>query len=94
MVIMRLLDVLQSVPAILLAIAIAATMGPGFKNCIIALTVSSVPGFVRMTRASCMNVQGLEYVEAARSINERERAVLFLNISFQTPFRRFLFMPP
>ena len=80
MVIMRLLDVLQSVPAILLAIAIAATMGPGFKNCIIALTVSSVPGFVRMTRASCMNVQGLEYVEAARSINARESRIIFKHI--------------
>ena len=62
MVIMRLLDVLQAVPAILLAIAISATLGPGYMNCILALTISQIPGFTRMTRASCLNVQGMEYV--------------------------------
>ena len=77
MVIMRLLDVLQAVPAILLAIAISATLGPGYMNCILALTISQIPGFTRMTRASCLNVQGMEYVEAARSINARERRIIF-----------------
>ncbi len=50
-------DVLQAVPAILLAIAISATLGPGYMNCILALTISQIPGFTRMTRASCLNVQ-------------------------------------
>ena len=80
MVIMRLLDVLQAVPAILLAIAISATLGPGYMNCILALTISQIPGFTRMTRASCLNVQGLEYVEAARSINARERRIIFKHV--------------
>ena len=80
MVIMRLLDVLQAVPAILLAIAISATLGPGYMNCILALTISQIPGFTRMTRASCLNVQGMEYVEAARSINARERRIIFKHV--------------
>ena len=80
MVIMRLLDVLQAVPAILLAIAISATLGPGYMNCILALTISQIPGFTRMTRASCLNVQGMEYVEAARSINARERRIIFRHV--------------
>ena len=80
MVIMRLLDVLQAVPAILLAIAISATLGPGYMNCILALTISQIPGFTRMTRASCLNVQGMEYVEAARSINARERIIIFKHV--------------
>ena len=78
--IMRLLDVLQAVPAILLAIAISATLGPGYMNCILALTISQIPGFTRMTRASCLNVQGMEYVEAARSINARERRIIFKHV--------------
>ena len=80
MVIMRLLDVLQAVPAILLAIAISATLGPGYMNCILALTISQIPGFTRMTRASCLNVHGMEYVEAARSINARERRIIFKHV--------------
>ena len=80
MVIMRLLDVLQAVPAILLAIAISATLGPGYMNCILALTISQIPGFTRMTRASCLNVLGMEYVEAARSINARERRIIFKHV--------------
>ena len=80
MVIMRLLDVLQAVPAILLAIAISATLGPGYMNCILALTISQIPGFTRMTRASCLNVQGMEYVEEARSINARERRIIFKHV--------------
>ena len=80
MVIMRLLDVLQAVPAILLAIAISATLGPGYMNCILALTISQIPGFTRMKRASCLNVQGMEYVEAARSINARERRIIFKHV--------------
>lgn len=80
MVIMRLLDVLQAVPAILLAIAISATLGPGYMNCILALTISQIPGFTRMTRASCLNVQGMEYVEVARSINARERRIIFKHV--------------
>ena len=79
-VVMRLLDVLQAVPAILLAIAISATLGPGYMNCILALTISQIPGFTRMTRASCLNVQGMEYVEAARSINARERRIIFKHV--------------
>lgn len=80
MVIMRLLDVLQAIPAILLAIAISATLGPGYVNCILALTISQIPAFTRMTRASCLNVQGMEYVEAARSINARERRIIFKHV--------------
>ena len=75
---------LQAVPAILLAIAISATLGPGYMNCILALTISQIPGFTRMTRASCLNVQ-VWNTEAARSINARERRII-LSTSFQMRF--------
>lgn len=67
--IMRLMDVLQAMPGIVLAIAISATLGPGLTNCIIALSISAIPNYARMTRASILNVRKMEYLEAATSIN-------------------------
>lgn len=68
-IVMRVMDVLQAMPGIVLAIAISATMGPGLVNCIIALSISSIPNYARMTRASILNVRKMEYLEAATSIN-------------------------
>lgn len=67
--IMRVMDVLQAIPGIVLAIAISATLGPGLTNCIIALSISAIPNYARMTRASILNVRKMEYLEAATSIN-------------------------
>ena len=69
LLIMRLLDVLQAMPGIVLAIAISATLGPGLTNSVIALSISSIPNFARMTRASILNLRQMEYLEAAMSIN-------------------------
>lgn len=67
--IMRFLDVLQAMPGIVLAIAISAALGPGLTNSVIALSISSIPNYARMTRASILNVRKMEYLEAATSIN-------------------------
>ena len=68
-IVMRIMDVLQAMPGIVLAIAISATLGPGLVNCIIALSISAIPNYARMTRASILNVRKMEYLEAAASIN-------------------------
>lgn len=68
-IVMRIMDVLQAMPGIVLAIAISATLGPGLVNCIIALSISAIPNYSRMTRASILNVRKMEYLEAAASIN-------------------------
>ena len=67
--IMRFLDVLQAMPGIVLAIAISAALGPGLTNSVIALSISSIPNYARMTRAAILNVRKMEYLEAATSIN-------------------------
>lgn len=66
---MRFLDVFQSFPGILLAIAISAVLGPGFEKVIIALGISSIPGHARMMRANILSIRGAEYVEAATAMN-------------------------
>lgn len=80
MLIMRILDILQAVPAILLAISISAVLGAGYFNCIIAVSISAMPGFARMARASCLSVQGMEYIEAARSINAKQSRIIFKHV--------------
>lgn len=69
LIIMRVLDVIQAIPGLVLAIAVSATLGPGFTNCIIALAIGVTPAFARMTRASILNIRKMEYLEAATSIN-------------------------
>ena len=68
-IIMRLLDIYQAVPMLLLCIALAAILGPSLRNAIIALGVGMVPGYARMMRASVMTVREKEYVESAKSKN-------------------------
>lgn len=67
--IMRLLDVIQAIPGMVFSIAVSAVLGPGFGNCILALTIGMIPSFARMMRASILNVRKMEYLEAATSIN-------------------------
>ena len=67
--IMRFMDIFQAVPGMVMSIAVSAILGPGFNNCILALTVAMIPSFSRMMRASILNVRKNEYLEAAESIN-------------------------
>lgn len=66
---MRILDIYQSIPMMLLCLVLAAILGPSLKNSVIALAVSMIPQFARMMRASILTVREMEYIEASRSIN-------------------------
>lgn len=68
-ILMRLLDVIQSLPAMLLSIVLSAVLGPGYFNTILALSVNGMPASARMLRAQMLKVRGNEYIEAAQSIN-------------------------
>ncbi|MBT9777347.1 ABC transporter permease subunit [Clostridium sp. MCC353] len=75
-VIMRLLDIIQAIPGMLLMIVISAVLGPGFFNTIIAMSVGSIPGMARMLRAQMMKERDNEYIEAAQSINCSKRRII------------------
>ncbi|CUX58466.1 Glutathione transport system permease protein GsiD [Clostridium sp. C105KSO15] len=66
---MRFLDIIQAVPGLLMNIVIAAILGPGFINTIIAMAFGYIPGMARMLRAQMLKERGNEYIEAANSIN-------------------------
>ncbi len=66
---MRFLDIYQSIPGLLLSIALATSLGPGLNNAIIAIGVSTMSVYARIIRASLLKVRSMEYIEAARAIN-------------------------
>jgi dipeptide transport system permease protein len=64
--IMRLMDILLALPSLLLAIVIVAILGPGLINAMIAVAVTYLPQFTRLTRASVISEQTKDYVTASR----------------------------
>jgi peptide/nickel transport system permease protein len=68
LVLMRLMEVLFSFPAILLAIVLMASLGTSILNAMIAIGIIFVPGFARLARASAESVLRQQYVEQARAI--------------------------
>ncbi|GGG87072.1 ABC transporter permease [Paenibacillus radicis (ex Gao et al. 2016)] len=79
-IIMRALDILYSIPGILLAIAIIAAFGASTTNLIIALSVGAIPTYARTMRANVMLVSTLEYVQAARAFGSGDMKILFKHI--------------
>jgi len=73
---MRLMDVLLSFPAILLAIALMATLGRGLENIILALGVVYVPTFARVTRSEMLSQKEQEYADAARVVGYPDRNII------------------
>ena len=68
-IIMRIVDVFQSIPGILLSIAISSSLGGGFFNTVLALSFSQIPSNIRLLRGSILNIRKMEYLEAADAIN-------------------------
>ena len=79
-ILMRLADTLMAFPAVLLAIGIAAALGPSAQTVVIALAVVYIPRTARVLRASVLVVRRQDYVEAAASIGARHWRILARHI--------------
>jgi len=79
-VIMRVMDAMMAFPAVLLAIAIAAALGPSLTNVMIALAVTYTPRTARIMRASVLVVRELDYVQSARVAGASHWHILFRHI--------------
>ena len=77
---MRFLDIYQSIPMFLLCVTLAAILGPSLRNAIIALGISTVPIYARIMRAAVLTVREKEYIEAARAINARDVRIITMHI--------------
>lgn len=79
-VVMRILDVIQSIPGTLLTITVATVFGSGFMNTVLALAISHIPGSSRTTRALVLSVRKNEYLEAAEACNCSDARKIFSHI--------------
>ena len=68
MIVSRLTDALLACPFLILAIALAAFLGPSLTNAMVAIGVAATPVFIRLTRAQVLAVKVEDYVEAARAV--------------------------
>jgi len=79
-VIMRIFDVIASIPGTLLGIVIVTMMGQSLQNLIIAVGVTLIPSFVRITRATVLTVRDNEFVEASKAIGLSNARVIFTQV--------------
>lgn len=75
-VIQRFVDAVLAVPGLILALFIAALLGPSTRNVILALTILETPRFARIARGEMVQIRRQEYVEAAKVLGARPRWVL------------------
>ncbi|MGJ5152049.1 MULTISPECIES: ABC transporter permease [unclassified Bradyrhizobium] len=76
----RITDAMLACPFLILAIALAAFLGPSLGNAMIAIGISATPIFVRLTRGEVMSVKVEEYVEAARSVGDTDLQIAVRHI--------------
>ena len=67
-VIMRFIDILLAFPALLLAITLVTVAGPGLRNGMIAVAITQIPIYARLSRSMAISIRNMEYVMAARSV--------------------------
>jgi peptide/nickel transport system permease protein len=79
-VVMRITDAMQAFPFLVLALAMAAVLGGGFVNAMIAIGIGFTPSFVRITRAQVLTVRNLEYVQAAKASGASDLRIMFLYV--------------
>ena len=79
-IISRITEVFLCVPPILLSLAVVAALGGNLRNLIIAITISSIPGNVRLIRSVVMTVAEEDYIEAACSYGASRKRIIFRHV--------------
>src|SRR5215468_1110742 len=77
---MRIIDAMLAIPFLVLAIALAAFLGPSLTNAMIAIGVVQTPIFTRLTRGQVLAVKHEDYIEAARAVGNSHRRIMFRHI--------------
>jgi peptide/nickel transport system permease protein len=77
---MRICDVFQAVPRMLLAMAVVSALGQGTLKMLIALSVAAFPGYARTIRASILTLRGQEYIEAAKCCGTSSARIIMKHI--------------
>lgn len=79
-ILMRCIEILMTIPGILLALAIAAALGPSLKNIVLAIAIASIPNYARVMRAQMISIKKRTYVTASKSIGTPVWKILIWHI--------------
>ncbi len=79
-VLMRLVDIMLSIPTLFLILAVLAFLGPNIYNVMIIIGLTSWPGLARMVRGECLSVREREFIQAAQLSGVTTRRLLFVHI--------------
>lgn len=79
-IIMRFMDIMLSIPDILLAITFMAALGRGIDKAVIAIGLVTVPEYARIVRGSILSIKESEYVQAAKVIGNNDTRIVFKHI--------------
>ena len=79
-VVMRSVDAMQAFPFLILALAIAAVLGNGFGNAMIAIGIGFAPAFIRITRGQVLQLRNMEYIHAAKATGVKDLRIIFSHI--------------
>jgi peptide/nickel transport system permease protein len=79
-VVMRVVDTIMAFPAFILAMGITAALGNATTNVVLAIAITHVPIYTRLIRSEMLRVRETEYAEAARTVGNRQRRVIFYHL--------------
>jgi peptide/nickel transport system permease protein len=79
-IIMRIMDTVMSIPAVLLTLSIVAALGPGMVNLLWAMAIATIPGFTRVIRSVVLPTVNQDFVEAAKACGTSNRRIILRHI--------------
>lgn len=79
-ILMRIIDTLASIPPMLLALVIVATLGASLNNLLVAIGVSSIPSFARLSRSTMLTTMEQDYIEAARACSTSDLRIMLKHV--------------
>ncbi len=80
LVVQRVMDILQGLPLLVLALVMSAALGPSIPNVILAISIPIMPRAARVIRASVLSIREFQYVEAARALGVTHLRIAFRHI--------------
>ena len=80
LVMQRVMDIMQALPLLVMALVMAASLGPSLENTIIAISIPLVPNVARVIRSSTLAIREMPFVEAARAAGMSEMRIALLHV--------------
>jgi peptide/nickel transport system permease protein len=80
LIVQRLMDIMQSLPLLVMALVMAASLGPSLTNTIIAIAIPLVPNVARIIRSNTLSLREMPFVEAARAIGMSETRIAIVHV--------------